>query len=242
MSVNATSSAGTTGAQAQQAANAAAQSLSGNFNTFLTLLTAQIKNQNPLQPMDSTQFTQQLVEMTGVQETIATNQNLAQLLTINENSQTANLVNYIGTTVTANGDTTSLNNGKANWQYQLPSAAQSVTLSVTDSAGKQVFTQAGTTNAGSNTFAWDGTNLSGTKEPDGIYTLSITAKDANGNPITATTQISGQVTGIETDSGQQFLNIGSSKIEPSAVLTVTGSANSSTSSALSNLVSALTGG
>jgi flagellar basal-body rod modification protein FlgD len=242
MSVNSTTNAsGTAGSQAQQAANAAAQSLSGNFNTFLTLLTAQIQNQDPLQPMDSTQFTQQLVEMTGVQETIATNQNLAQLLTLSQASQSASLVNYIGTTVTANGNATSLNDGQANWQYQLPTAAQNVTLTVTNSSGTKVFTQAGTTNEGSNTFTWNGKTTSGTQAPDGVYTLSVAATNANGGAITATTQVTGQVTGIETDSGQQFLDIGSSKVEPSAVLTVTGGTGSATSSALTNLVNTLTG-
>jgi flagellar basal-body rod modification protein FlgD len=245
MSVNSTNgttgAAGTAGSQAQQAANAAAQSLSGNFNTFLTLLTAQIQNQDPLQPMDSTQFTQQLVEMTGVQETIATNQNLAQLLTLTQASQSANLVNYIGTTVTANGNATSLSNGQANWQYQLPTAAQNVTLTVANSSGATVFTQAGTTNEGSNSFSWNGSTTSGAQAPDGIYTLSVAATGANGSAITATTQVSGQVTGVETDSGQQFLDIGSSKVEPSAVLSVSGSASSTTSSAITSLVNALTG-
>jgi flagellar basal-body rod modification protein FlgD len=232
----------TTGTQAQAAATAASASLSTDFNSFLTLLTAQLQHQDPLQPMDSSQFTTQLVQITGVQQTVATNQNLAQLLSLTQAGQSAALVNYIGKTITANGNTTSLSHGQANWQYQLPSDAQSVKLTITDQNGKQVGTQTGETGKGAHTFTWDGTIASGLKAPDGIYTLSVTAKDSFGSSIQATTQVSGQVGGIETDAGQQFLVVGSSKVRLSDVLSVNpGSSAAAASNLASSALNSLTG-
>ncbi|HZZ11369.1 MAG TPA: flagellar hook capping FlgD N-terminal domain-containing protein, partial [Paraburkholderia sp.] len=77
----------------------ASQQLAGNFDTFLTLLTTQLQNQDPLSPMDSTQFTQQLVAFSGVEQQINTNNNLQSLIALNQSQQAASAVSYIGHSV-----------------------------------------------------------------------------------------------------------------------------------------------
>jgi flagellar basal-body rod modification protein FlgD len=241
-----TTTAPTAQQQQQGAATAAAQSLTGDFNTFLTLLTTQLQNQDPLQPLDSSQFTQQLVAMTGVQQTIATNQNLEQLLALTQSSQSANVVNYLGKTITANGNTTSLAGGQANWQYALPKDAANVTLTIMDAKGNTMLKTAGNPAHGAHGFAWNGTMTNGLKAADGIYTLSVAATDSAGAQVTVNTQITGPVGSIEADSGQQFLVVGANKVRVTDVVSVNNGASatntaSASPSLVSSLVNALTG-
>src|SRR5258708_18015064 len=99
--------------------------LATNFNTFLSLLTTQLKNQDPLSPLDSNQFTQQLVQMTGVEQQLNTNDLLKQLVS-NTSGGVATAVSLIGKDVKAVSDTANVSGGKAQWTYHLPTAAQSV--------------------------------------------------------------------------------------------------------------------
>ena len=113
--------------------SAAKTSLDANFDTFLTLLTAQLKNQDPLAPMDSSQFTQQLTQMTGVQQQLLTNDLLTSLLAAQQGGGLGDASNYIGKEVTAVWSADKLTDGKANWSYELGSDAKAVSLSVAPS-------------------------------------------------------------------------------------------------------------
>lgn len=216
-------------------------SLAGNFNTFLTLLTTQLQNQDPLDAVDSNQFTQQLVEFAGVQQQTQTNSLLQQLVSASQATQIGSASSFVGTTIQASGNQGALVNGSATFGYTLPSAASNVQVSVTDSSGNVVYTGTGTGNSGSNTVSWNGTNnLTGATEPAGTYTISVTATDANGNTITATPFETGTVTSASLSNGTLMLNIGSLAIPETSVTSVTNlSGASGSTSSLSSAMSSL---
>jgi flagellar basal-body rod modification protein FlgD len=197
--------------------------LAQSFDTFLSLLTTQLKNQDPLSPMDSTQFTQQLVAMTGVEQQLAAN-DLLKTLVGNTNASVASAVGLIGKQVDANTADAQLANGKAVWTYNLPTNAADVKIEVLDSNGNTVKTTAPdpTQNtAGDHTFTWDGVGDNGRAQQDGTYTLRITAKDANGNVVNATPRVSGIVTGVEELNGQAVVTVNGLKIPLSDLTAVT---------------------
>src|SRR6201995_2881854 len=108
--------------------------IAGNFDTFLQLLTTQLRNQNPLDPLDTNQFPQQLVEFSGVEQQLKTNDFLSSLVTANSNTVNSNAVGYIGKTVSASGVRSELANGQAQWNFTLPEAA-SVSVDIKDANG-----------------------------------------------------------------------------------------------------------
>ena len=133
----------TTNTSGTGSTSTAMQQLSGNMNTFLTLLTTQLQNQDPLSPMDSTQFTQQLVEYSQVEQQINTNSNLQNLISLQQAGAGAAAVGYLGKNVTVTNGNAALTNGSATWNYNLPAAAATTTLTVTDATGKTVYTGSG---------------------------------------------------------------------------------------------------
>lgn len=211
---------GSSATTATSAASKASQTLASNFDTFLTLLTTQLKNQDPLSPMDSAEFTQQLVQFAGVEQSIAANKNLEQLISLNQSSFAASLVNYIGRTVEANGETTVLEDGQATWTYELPANADKVTLSVTNENGQIVWTGDGEKSMGAHSFVWNGVGSGGTTQPEGFYKLKVTATDSAGNALKATTVIRGVVTGVDGINGVTVLNIGGVTVPLGNVLSV----------------------
>ena len=168
-----------------------------NFNTFLTLLTTQLQNQDPLSPMDTNTFTQQLVSFSEVEQQINTNNNLQQLIQLQTTDQAIAAAPLVGQTIEYNSATAPLANGTAQFAYTLPSNASSVSLLVEDSGGNVVYAANGKTTAGTHDFAWNGQTSSGLQMPDGgQYTLQVVAADASKNPITATVNAFGKVDGV----------------------------------------------
>jgi flagellar basal-body rod modification protein FlgD len=194
--------------------------LSGNFSTFLTLLTTQLKNQDPTSPMDSNTFTQQLVEYSQVEQQIDTNTNLKTLITQGTSNASAVTTGYLGKSVSVTNGNASLTNGTANWTYNLGAAAASTSLTVTDSTGKVVYTGAGATTAGNNSFAWNGQDNNGNQLTDGTYKLAVTATDANGTAITSSVASAGVVTQIDMTSGTPQLVIGNMEVGVSDIAAV----------------------
>lgn len=181
--------------------------LAENFDTFLTLLTTQLKNQDPLSPMDSTQFTQQLVQMTGVEQQLLTNDLLEKLVS-NTGTGVATAVSLIGKEVRSSSDAAALKGGKAEWGYTLDRDASDVKLEILDSKGRVVQTIAGKDNkAGEHTLTWDGKGAGGAEMADGTYTLKITAKDSEGSTVTSSTHIDGVVTGVEQQDGSTYITV-----------------------------------
>ena len=202
------------------ATNAGRARLADSYETFLALLTTQLKNQDPTAPLDTNQFTQQLVQMTGVEQQLLTNDLLRSLADKGGDGLTG-AVGYIGKTVRAEGATATLAGGAASWGYEMPRDAASVTLEVLDSAGRVVRREAGAAKAGQQTFAWDGKDQGGTRLPDGgAYTLRVTAKDALGAAVKPTLSVEGVVRAVEQADGEVRLMLNGVAVPLSAVLSV----------------------
>ena len=195
--------------------------LNASYDTFIKLLTAQIQNQDPLAPMDSTQFTQQLVQMTGVQQQLYSNELLGQLVA-NTGTGMSDAVSVIGREVTAASDKAVVASGEAKWSYNLGKDAASVKIEVLDSNGRTVAVAAPTNvGAGDQTFTWNGKDLNGVKRADGgEYRLRITPVDSGGATITSRVFQLGVVTAVEQSNGQPVLSLGGAKVPWSAVTSV----------------------
>ena len=219
----AASSTSTTSGTAADITSGAA-SLSTSYQTFLTLLTTQLKNQDPSSPMDPNQFTTELVQMTGVQQQLLSNQLLQQLVSASPSSGVSSAVSLIGKQVTATSATAALSNGQANWTYTLPSAASNASVSVSNSTGQVVYTgTAPSFAAGASTFSWNGKSSSGVQLPDGTYTLSVAAQDSSGGAITPTLAVSGVASSVQSVNGTTMVTVGSSQVPVSVITTVGGS-------------------
>jgi flagellar basal-body rod modification protein FlgD len=200
----------TSAAAATTASNAAnaQKGLSGNFDTFLTLLTTQLKNQDPLAPMDSNQFTQQLVQFTQVEQQIASNKNLESLIALTKSQSAANAVSYLGKTLTVTDGTAALENGSATWAYSLGNDAASAKLIVSDSKGHTVYVGSGETSSGLHAFTWDGKSNSGATLPVGAYKLTVAAQGADGTPFTGDVASQGTITEVDLSGAEPMLMIG----------------------------------
>src|ERR1700760_3589524 len=97
----------------------AGSTLAGNFQTFLTLLTTQLQNQNPLDPLDTNQFTQQLVEFAGVEQQLKSNDQLSTLVSLQQTAQNTQALGFVGQTVSVDGSTQNLTNGSAAWTFNV---------------------------------------------------------------------------------------------------------------------------
>lgn len=186
----------------------ASQQIAGNFQSFLQLLTTQLQNQNPLDPLDTNQFTQQLVEFAGVQQQLNTNNSLATLVSLQQTSQSTQALGFVGKTAVVSGSTAALTNSTATWQLSVPTAS-TVNVTIANSTGQTVFTGSYSASAGNNQpFEWNGQGNDGTQWPDGNYTLTATAKDAGGNTVGITTAIEGTVNSVDLTQSPPLLSIG----------------------------------
>jgi flagellar basal-body rod modification protein FlgD len=187
----------------------ASQQIAGNFQSFLTLLTTQLQNQNPLDPLDTNQFTQQLVEFAGVQQQLNTNDSLATLVSLQQTTQSTQALEYVGKVATVNGATAPMTNSVAAWELSFPSNA-TATITITAANGQTAFTGDYNITAGKNQpYLWNGLGNDGTtKWPDGNYTISVTAKDANNNTVAVATQIVGTVDSVDLTQSPPLLSIG----------------------------------
>jgi len=203
--------------------------IAGNFDTFLQLLTTQLKNQNPLDPLDTNQFTQQLVEFSGVEQQLKSNDFLSSLVQANANTVNSNAVGYIGKTVTADGVRSELVNNQAQWNFKITDQAN-VTVNIKDANGNTVYTESGDMQAGSGVFTWDGKDNQGNVQSPGTYSISMQAVTPEGKSTNVTTQTTGVVTGVDFTGTEPVLLVGNSRLNLSGVLSVvTPSASSSDS-------------
>jgi len=181
--------------------------IAGNFQTFLTLLTTQLQNQNPLDPLDTNQFTQQLVEFAGVEQQLKTNDSLSTLVSLQQTAQATQALQFVGKTAVVAGNTAALSNSSATWELNVPSAS-TVNISIANSAGQTVYTGTYSANAGNNQpFTWNGQGSDGTQWPDGSYTLTATAADSSGNNVAITTQVGGTVSSVDLTQSPPLISI-----------------------------------
>jgi flagellar basal-body rod modification protein FlgD len=210
----------TTSTASTGSTNSALTDLSGNFDTFLTLLTTQLQNQDPMNPMDSDQFTQELVSFSGVEQQINTNDNLKTLISLQQGNSSNNAINYLGKNITITDGSGQLTDGAAHWSYALGSAAASTTIVVTDANGKVVYTGKGETGAGQHDFDWDGKDNSGNQLDDGTYKVTVTALGSDGSNLQTAVASSGAVSEVNFTGSEPYLMVGSMAVPLSSVSAV----------------------
>jgi flagellar basal-body rod modification protein FlgD len=223
-----TSSTGSTGSSssgasaAQAAGSDASQQLAGNFDTFLQLLTTQLQNQDPLSPLDTSQFTQQLVEFASVEQQINMNTNMQTLISMQQTTEATSALQLVGSTVTVSGNSATLSNATnspATWSLSTSTPA-TATVTVTSSAGTTAYSGKLALSAGTQSFTWNGQGNNGQTWPDGTYTLSINATGANGQAVTVSTQVQGVVSGVNLTASPPTLTVGGQNIQISQVTSI----------------------
>lgn len=195
-------------------------SLSASYEMFLTLLTTQLQTQNPLDPVDSTEFTSQLATYAQLEQQISTNEKLDTVLSSIDSLSFSSGVGYIGMTVEAEGDTLAVDDGGAvdgSWKYALDGEAEDVTLKIVDSDGNVVWSGSGDTASGSHDFTWDGKDSNGNAVGAGQYTLQVTATDSAGKTVDSSISITGTVTAVDSSSGSTVLEIGDTEVDLSDI-------------------------
>jgi flagellar basal-body rod modification protein FlgD len=182
------------------------QTIAGNFQTFLTLLTTQLKNQDPTSPLDTNQFTQQLVQFAEVEQQLKSNSQLATLVSLQQTAQSTQALGFVGEKVTVNGKSAQLAGGSASWTLSSPKPAVA-TVNIANASGQLVYSGHVTTQTGSNTFTWNGQGANGTQWPDGTYTMSVTAQDASGQPVDISTLVTGVVDSVDLTKNPPLLSV-----------------------------------
>jgi len=180
--------------------------IASNFTTFLTLLTTQLKNQNPLDPLDTNQFTQQLVEFAQVEQQMKSNDQLTSLVSLEKSAQASTALAYVGATVVVDGSTAALSNGQANWSLNV-SKPSTATITIKDSTGQNVYTGTVGVNPGTQTFTWNGRGNDGQIWPDGNYTLTATAVDANNQTVAISTEVQAVVDSVDLSQNPPVMSI-----------------------------------
>ena len=228
---------------AAAATASSSQQLAGNFDTFLQLLTTQLQNQDPLSPMDTTQFTEQLVSFAGVEQQIDMNTNLQTLISMQQTSASLQALQLVGANVTINSNTATLSNATstpATWGFSSPSPATGA-VTITSSTGQVAYTGTTSLSAGSQSYTWNGQGNNGVTWPDGNYTLSINATGANGQPVTVSTQVQGTISSVNVSQNPPVVTVGGQNYPISAIQSInSGSVSSSignSANSLSNSIS-----
>lgn len=206
-------------ATSQKTANSAA-TLSENFDTFLTLLTTQLQHQDPLEPMDSSEFTNQLVQYSNVEQAIQQNANLEKIIGLFQTQGLNTATSYIGKEVTAHTDMAYHSGGGAHWIYSLAGPADTVNIVVTDATGRTVYTGTGDTAAGEHSFVWNGKDSDGNVLPEGFYTLQVVAKTREGAEVGTDIYLRDKVTSVEVDNGEPVLVVGGMPVKVDQVAIV----------------------
>ena len=201
---------GSTGTSTPAAATAAAATdsatLASNFTTFLTLLTTQLKNQNPLDPLDTNQFTQQLVQFAGVEQQMKQNDQLSSLIALERTAASTTALAYVGATVVVDGATAPLTASGATWSFNV-SKPSTASIVVKDSTGQTAYTGTFAGTPGMMNFTWDGRGNDGKAWPAGNYTMSATAVDANNQSVGISTEVQAVVDSVDLTQDPATLSV-----------------------------------
>jgi flagellar basal-body rod modification protein FlgD len=183
-----------------------AKTIAGNFQTFLKLLTTQLKHQNPLEPLDTNQFTQQIVQFAQVEQQLKSNDQLTTLVSLQRTAQSTQALSFVGETVVVDGASAPLANGRTAWTLSVPRTSIA-TVNIRNATGQTVFSGNYTMNAGQQPFVWDGRDASGVRWPDGNYTIAVSALDANNQPVAIGTEIEGTVDSADLSKTPPVLSV-----------------------------------
>ncbi len=194
--------------------------LSGNYQMFLQLLVTQLQNQSPLNPTDATEFTNQLVQYSSVEQQIKMNASLTDLKTQFAIQSALSFLGYVGKTVTVDSSTTELKDGVATWNFNGSAASSAAEIKIYDADGNVVYSTTEKLAAGEGKFEWKGETDTGGIAPAGSYTITISGKDASGNAVTYKSETTGVVDGVDFTSSTPMLSIGGQLISAYLVKSV----------------------
>src|SRR3954471_796168 len=182
--------------------------LAGNFQTFLQMLTTQLQNQNPLDPLDTNQFTQQLVQFASVEQQLKTNDQLSSLIALQQATQATQALTFVGKNAVVDGSTAAMSNSKATWMLDIPRTG-TMDVSITNSSGQTVFSGSYSVTSGKDQpFNWNGQGNDGSQLPEGKYTLHATMPDSSGTAMAVSTQVQGVVDSVDLTQSPALLSIG----------------------------------
>ena len=188
---------------------------------FLKMLIAQLKNQDPLNPLDGTNFAAQLAQFSSLEQLQNMNTQLTALISSISSTNNSQLVGLIGNAVVANGNSVTVSGSTTQLAYNLSQNARQGTIKIYDSQGNLVQALAfGSQQAGTNTMNWNTTSVKA-----GTYTFTVSAVDSTGNPVTASTMASGVVTGVTYQNGVPYLSVNGQNIAFGDILYITKSGN-----------------
>ena len=180
--------------------------IADNFQTFLTLLTTQLQNQNPMDPLDTNQFTQQLVQFAGVEQQLRSNEQLKSLIEIEKSAQATQALVYVGNTVAVDGSKAQFDKS-ATWNFKSEKDT-TASITITNSTGLTAYSGSYTLKQGGSSFVWDGKGNDGVQWPAGTYTLTATGQDSSGNNVAISTEVQGVVDSVDLSASPPLLSIG----------------------------------
>ncbi len=209
---------------AATAAQSMKQDIGMNKDDFLKLFITQLQNQDPLNPMDGTQFISQLAQMTQVEQAYNTNTNLQNILSAINGNANYSAVSFIGKDVLAPGSQVTLTDGSQPvLNYSLAQSASSAEIDISDASGNIVRTITGPGGpTGEYSVTWDGKDSNNNPLPAGAYTFAASGVDASGNKFAATSLIQGTVSGVKLDGSSPVLTVGGTDVALSSILAVKG--------------------
>ena len=204
----ASTTAKTTGSSSTTSTAASSAKLTQDYNSFLKLLTTQMQNQDPLSPMESTEFTNQLVQFSQVEQQISQNTKLDKLVSLQNNNQTQASLGFIGLDVEATGNAFTYDGNPVKMSYTLPETPTSTKIQIKNEKGVTVQTIDGVRSTNRQELTWDGKKSDGTAAPAGDYTMTVMAPKSDSKLMTAKTTVFGRVSGIEAGNGVTTLMMG----------------------------------
>ena len=195
------------------------------------MLTTQLQNQDPLDPADTTEFTNQLVSFAGVEQQINANQRLESLVSLGLGTSFSSSLNYVGNDVSYLSAEAFYDGARpVGIDYSIDGASADTTINILDEDGTLILSQELNEAENVGSFVWDGRDTNGFAQPAGTYQIRVDALDSSNNPLTATTVVTGRVNGVETQNGTTFLLVGERAVSVGNVINVTESINDDLSS------------
>lgn len=219
-SATSSASTSTSSTDASATASSALSSIAGNFNSFLTMLTTQLQNQDPSSPMSSDTFTSELATFAGVQQQVNTNTNLSTLISLNQDSQMTSGNDLVGQRATFTGTQIPLQSGTGSIGFTT-TGPEPIAIAITDASGNVVRTAQKTSVAGSNNWTWDGKDDSGNTLMNGTYNIAVQTEDRAGNASGVPFTVSGIITGVSKSSSGVSVQMGSENVNMNNINSLT---------------------